>query len=134
MPAENKVGDIFLNHDEFVCRAFWRPLDGSPEVLLCSMHVGTYERHPAIRELFANLAADIAINLDRPAGSGITVQHVPVKQPTDSKIDRSRFACWTCTHVQAVEACHHLSAFADADLAAHLTPAGNPMFCCRVAG
>jgi hypothetical protein len=134
--GESKLGDIYLEKDESVCRALWRPLDGPPdgppEVLLCSIHLGAYERHPAIREAFAVLAADVAANLDRPAGAGISVQRVPVRRPTEAKIDRSQFACWTCQDPRARDARQCLSAFSDADLQTQLSPRGNPLFCCRI--
>jgi hypothetical protein len=132
MPAESKLGDICLDKDEFVCRALWRPLDGTPDVLLCTVHIGAYETHAFIREGFINLAGAIAVNLDRPAGSAITVQRMPAAQPIETKLDRRQFACWTCTQPQAADARHCLSAFSDADLMARLSPGGTPMFCCRI--
>jgi hypothetical protein len=132
MSIEGKLGDLVLVKDDSTCRALWRPVSDSPEVLLCSVHLGVYERHPAIREAFVILAADIAANLDRPAGGGITVQRVPVQRPTEAKIDRSGFACWSCTRPQATAARQWLAGYSDADLQAQLSPQGNPMFCCRV--
>jgi|RhiMetdeSRZDD1v2_1073273.scaffolds.fasta_scaffold1588387_1 hypothetical protein len=133
MPAENKVGDIYLEKDASTCRAFWRPADGTIDVLLCSMNLGVYEGRLAVRALFNNLAANIAINLNQPAGSEITVQYVPATKPADTKIDRSQFACWTCTHPQAADARYVLSSYSEDDLMARLSPLGTPMFCCRVA-
>jgi hypothetical protein len=133
MSIEGKLGDLVLVKDDSACRALWRPVGDTPEdVLLCSVHLGVYERHPAIREAFVVLAADIAANLDRPAGAGITVQRVPVRRSTEATIDRSGFACWNCTHPQAIVARQWLNSYSDADLQAQLSPRGNPLFCCRV--
>jgi hypothetical protein len=106
--GESKLGDLYLEKDESACRAFWCPPDGTP-VLLCAMHLGSYETHTAIREAFANLAGTIA-----------------------AKLDRRQFGCWTCTQPQAADARHCLSGFSDEDLMARLSPGGLPMFCCRV--
>jgi hypothetical protein len=133
MSTENRVGDIFLTKDESTCRALYRPLDGTPDVLLCAMELSVYERHTFVREQFANLAAEIAINLDRPAGAGITVQHVPVRQPSEPKTDRAGFACWDCKHPQAPDARQWLRSLSDGDLVTQMSPAGTPLFCCRVA-
>jgi hypothetical protein len=130
--AENKLGDIYLEKDESVCRAFWCLPDGTP-VLLCAMHLGSYETHTAIREAFANLAGTIAANLDRPAGSAVTVQRAPTARQAETKLDRRQFGCWTCTQPQAVGARHCLSGFSDEDILAKLSPSGLPMFCCKVA-
>jgi hypothetical protein len=133
MSIEGKLGDLVLVKDDSACRALWHPSDGSPdEVLLCSVHLGTYERHPAIREAFVVLAGDVAANLDRPAGAGVVVQRVPVRQPAEAKINRSGFGCWSCTHPQAITARQCLSAFSDADLEVQLSPRGTPVFCCRI--
>jgi hypothetical protein len=130
--AENKLGDIHFEKDESVCRAFWCPPDGAP-VLLCAMHLGSYETHASIRELFAALASEIAVNLERPAGSAVSVLRTPTMRPAEIKLDRQQFGCWTCTHPQAVDARHCLSGFSDEDLLAKLSPSGSLMFCCKVA-
>jgi hypothetical protein len=131
--GESKLGDIYLEKDESVYRALWRPLDGTPEVLLCAMHLGAYETHASIRELFANLAGTIAANFNRPAWSAVTVQRVPTARPAEARLDRRQFGCWTCTQPQAADARHCLSAFSDDDLMLRLSPGGTPLFCCRVA-
>jgi hypothetical protein len=130
--GESKLGDIQFEKDESVCRAFWCPPDGTPE-LLCAMHLSVYERHTAIREAFANLAGEIAINLNRPAGSAVTLQRVPTARPAEIKLDRQQFGCWTCAQPQAANARYCLSAFSDEDVLAKLSPHGQPMFCCKVA-
>jgi hypothetical protein len=130
--AENKIGDIYVEKAETV-RAFWRPLDGSPYVLLAAMNLYVHESHPTIRELFVNLAAAVAVNLNRAAGQAITVQSVPPVQPAEAKIDRQKFPCWHCSDSRAVDARAHLRGFSDADLAAAMSPRGTPMFCCRIA-
>jgi hypothetical protein len=130
--AENKLGDICLDKDETVCRAVWHPPDGEP-VLLCTVHLRSYETHAAIREAFANLASAIAANLDRPAGSAIAVQRPPATRPTEVKLDRSQFPCWTCTRPQASDARYCLNGFSDEELRTKLSPAGALLFCCQVA-
>jgi hypothetical protein len=130
--AENKLGDIYLEKDESVCRAFWCPPDGTP-TLLCTMHIRAYERHTSLREAFANLAGEIAINLNRPAGSAVTLQRLPTARPAEVKLDRQQFGCWTCTQEpQASNARYCLNAFSDEEILERLSPAGRPLFCCRV--
>src|SRR5262245_31945490 len=116
--ANEKLGDVILEKDKATCRALWRPSDGSADVLLCTMNLRAYERHATLREAFAVLAADIAINLNQPAGSTIVVRHVPVQRPAEAKLDRTGFACWSCTRPQAAAARQWLSSYSDADLAA----------------
>jgi hypothetical protein len=130
--GESKLGVLSFEKDESACRAFWYPPDGEP-VLLCAMHLGAYETHASLREAFANLASEIAANLDRPAGSAVTVQRLPPVRPAETKLDRRQFGCWTCTQPQAVNARYCLSAFSDEDVLAKLSPHGQPMFCCKVA-
>jgi hypothetical protein len=132
--GEGWLGNISLDKDESVCRALWHPLDGAPDVLLCTINLSVYEKHTSIREAFANLASAIAVNLDRPAGSAVTVQRMPTTRPAETKLDRQQFGCWTCTQEpQASNARYCLNAFSDEDILAKLSPAGLPMFCCKVA-
>jgi hypothetical protein len=129
--SETKIGDIYIEKAETV-RAFWRPLDGSPDVLLATMNLYVHESHPSVREMFTNLAAIVAINLNRSVGQTIVMQHVSPVQPSEARIDRRQFSCWSCTHPQAADARGHLGAFSDADLEASLTSHGTPTFCCKV--
>jgi hypothetical protein len=129
--AEMKLGEIRLEKDESLCRAFWHPLDGPP-VLLCTIHLDVYARHAFIREAFVNLAGEIAANLDRPAGSGVTLQRASAAQPVEAKIDRRQFGCWNCTRPEAVDARYMLGVLSEGDIAARLSPLGTPLFCCKV--
>jgi hypothetical protein len=129
--SENKIGDIIIDKGETV-RAFWRPLDGAPDVLLAAANLGVYEAHPFIRELFTNFVATIAANLNRAAGETITVQPAPPVQPTEAKFDRQHYPCWKCADPRADDARAYLRGFSDADIAAALSPHGTPRFCCRV--
>jgi len=131
MPNGDRLGDIVLDQDETMVRALWRSLDGSPEVRLCSIDRGCYERHPALREAFVSLAADIAINLNEPAGNTRTVQHRPA-QPAEARIDRTKFGCWGCAHPLAEDARQNLRSFDETELSNHVTPGGNLTFCCKV--
>jgi hypothetical protein len=47
-------------------------------------------------------------------------------------IDRSRFPCWSCTRPEAIDAKHWLGSASEADFEKFLTPAGQPINCCRV--
>jgi|SRR6516165_2163301 hypothetical protein len=129
--SENKIGDIVIEKAE-TARAFWHPLDGSPDVLLCAVNLYTYDTPPSVRELFNNLAAAVAVNLNRTVGQTVTVQHVSPVQPSEAVIDRKNFACWSCQSPVAADARAYLGAFSDADLATSMTPQGNLKFCCRV--
>jgi len=85
MPAlENKLGDLCLDRDDQLCRAFWRPADGSPDTLLCAINLRAYTDHSFIKDMFVHLAAEVAVNLNQPKGSSRTVQHEPVRKPTDT--------------------------------------------------
>jgi hypothetical protein len=132
MATGSKIGDVVLDQDGTSCRAVLRPADGSPDTPLCAMDLGVYERHPVIRDLFVSLAGAIAVNFDQPAGSTVAVQPVAPQRPAEQRLDRSSFACRNCTHPLAVEVRQWLSGYADDDLARQLTPAGNPLFCCKV--
>jgi hypothetical protein len=51
-----KIGDVYLRAAKSRVHAYWRPTDGTPEVLLCSMAQSIYKASPAARELFVKLA------------------------------------------------------------------------------
>jgi hypothetical protein len=74
MSAGDKIGDVYLRSDKSRCHAYWRPADGAPEVFLCSISLPVYNRHPHLRELFIELATDVAINHKRAAGSGVMMR------------------------------------------------------------
>jgi hypothetical protein len=53
-----KIGDIYLRSVKSHVRAYWRPTDGTPEVLLCSMAQSIYKASPSARELFVKFATE----------------------------------------------------------------------------
>jgi hypothetical protein len=126
------LGNISLEKDASTCRAIWHSFDGTPDRLLCAIDLVAYEMHAVVREAFGDLAATVAGNLDRPPGHDIAVQRMPMRQPTEAKIDRSQFGCWNCQEPRARDARQWLSSYGDADLQAQLSPQGTPIFCCRV--
>src|SRR5262245_64122972 len=130
--SETKLGDIYLIDDKGERRAICRPTDGAPDVFLCAINSQVYNNHPALRETFVQLAADVAVNLSRPEGWTRTAQRAPTTTSADVALDRTGYPCWTCTSERAVDARHWLRAFSDEDLARQLSPAGTPFFCCRV--
>src|SRR5262249_19774785 len=120
--AKLRLGDILLTDDKSECRAFWRAADGAPDVFLCAINSEAYDKHAQLPELFFNLAGEVAVNLDRPAGSGVTLQRSPVMPPSEVGLDRSGFPCWECTDPCGVDARHQLNSYSDGDLAAQLSP------------
>jgi hypothetical protein len=47
-----KTGDIYVTNKKGRCVAYWRPVDGSRDVFLCAMDMGTYNDHPHLRKMF----------------------------------------------------------------------------------
>jgi len=67
-----KTGDIYLIEEKKRCVAYWRPVDGSPDVFLCAMDSSTYNDHPHLRKMLSELALEIAVNRGRKTGSSVT--------------------------------------------------------------
>jgi hypothetical protein len=68
-----KTGDIYLASEKGRCVAYWRPADGSPDVVLCAADASACERHPHLRKLLIDLATETLINRDCEAGASITM-------------------------------------------------------------
>jgi hypothetical protein len=60
-----KTGDIYLSDEKGHCVAYWRPADGSSHVALCTMKLSICNDHPHVRDLFVELATEIALNRTR---------------------------------------------------------------------
>ena len=73
-----KTGDIYLIEEKKRCVAYWRPVDGSPDVFLCAMDSSTYNDHPHLRTMLSELASEIVINREREAGDSVTFR---VREP-----------------------------------------------------
>jgi hypothetical protein len=74
MAAGDKIGDVYLRKDKSRCCAYWRSVDGTPDVFLCAISLKVVSSHLHIRELFIELAGEVALNLKREAGSGVTLR------------------------------------------------------------
>ena len=55
-----KTGDIYLASEKGGCVAYSRPADGSPERFLCAADADACGKHPGLRELLIELAAEVA--------------------------------------------------------------------------
>jgi len=64
-----KTGDIYVTTEEKRCVAYWRPVDGSPDVFLCTMDSRTYNKHPHLRKMFVELALEVMLNREQEAGA-----------------------------------------------------------------
>ena len=73
-----KTGDIYLSHEKGRCVVYWRPVDGSSDLFLCAMDLSVCSSHPHLREMFVELATEIALNRDRAAGNSATFR---VREP-----------------------------------------------------
>jgi hypothetical protein len=73
-----KTGDIHLAGEQGRCVAYWRPVDGSPDVVLCAADLSTCDRHPHVRELLIELAVEVSLNREREAGDSAAL---PVRAP-----------------------------------------------------
>ena len=67
--AKTKTGDIWLVGEKGRCVAYWRPADGSCDVFLCAAPADAIDKHPHLRELLIELAAELALNRSRAAGT-----------------------------------------------------------------
>ena len=63
-----KAGDIYQASEKGRCVAYWRPADGSPDVVLCAADLSSCRKHPHLRELLIELAAEVALNRGRAGG------------------------------------------------------------------
>ena len=63
-----KTGDIYLASEKGGCVAYSRPADGSPERFLCAADADACGKHPHLRELLIELAAEVALNRGRAGG------------------------------------------------------------------
>ena len=68
-----KTGDIYLVSEKGRCVAYWRPVGGSPDAVLCAADSSACDRHPHLRELLLELAREMAINRGRKAGDSVTM-------------------------------------------------------------
>jgi hypothetical protein len=78
--VKDKIGDVFLRADKSRCHAYWRPIDGA-DVFLCAIDLSAYNNHPHLRELFTELATEVAIN--RACGSGVMLR---VREPLPATV------------------------------------------------
>jgi hypothetical protein len=67
-----KTGDIYVTNEKGRCVAYWRPVDGSRDVFLCAMDMGTYNKHPHLRKMFDELATEAMLNRAQEAGASLT--------------------------------------------------------------
>jgi hypothetical protein len=74
MTGESKLGDVYLRRNKSRCCAYWRAVDGTSDVFLCSIDLIAYRRHPHLRDLLVELASEVALNLKREAGSSVTLR------------------------------------------------------------
>ena len=56
------------------CVAYWRPAHGSPERFLCAADADACRKHPHLRELLIELAAEVALNRKRAAGDSVALR------------------------------------------------------------
>jgi hypothetical protein len=139
MAAGDRIGDVYLRGDKSRCNAYWRAADGTPEVFLCSIGRSVYNRHPHLRELFTELATEVAINHKRAAGSGVMMR---AREPMPKSLcypfglvmsaSLKDLPCAHCTRPQADDVHHLFGQGALDDQAANWTPGGLPIACCRV--
>ena len=73
-----KTGDIYVTNEKGRCVAYWRPVDGSRDVFLCAMDMGTYNKHPHLRKMFVELATEAMLNRECEAGASMTFR---VREP-----------------------------------------------------
>ena len=77
--AGTKIGDVFFREERDRCCAYWRAVDGSSDLFLCAMDLSVCSSHPHLREMFVELATEVALNRDRAAGNSATFRvHEPV--------------------------------------------------------
>ena len=77
-----KTGDIYVTNEKGRCVAYWRPVDGSRDVFLCAMDMGTYNKHPHLRKMFDELATEAMLNREQEAGASLTFRvREPVVEP-----------------------------------------------------
>ena len=69
-----KTGDIYLASEKGGCVAYSRPADGSPERFLCAADADACGKHPGLRELLIELAAEVALNRGRAAGDSVALR------------------------------------------------------------
>jgi hypothetical protein len=82
MIAGDKVGEVYLRGSRTRCDAYWHPTDGTP-VLLCSIDLKAYNSHPHIRNLFIELATEVAINRGRTLDSAVALR---VREPLPREV------------------------------------------------
>jgi hypothetical protein len=73
-----KTGDIFMRHEKGRCVAYFRPVDGSPDVFLCAIDLNACSSHPHLREMLTELASEVALNRGCKAGASMTFR---VREP-----------------------------------------------------
>jgi hypothetical protein len=77
-----KTGDIYMTTEKGRYVAYWRPVDGSPDVVLCTADLDTCGKHPHLRELLIELAAEVALNRGRAAGDSVALRvRAPLAAP-----------------------------------------------------
>ena len=84
----HEAGNIHLISEKGRCVTYRRPVDGSRDVSLCAMDLHAYNDHPHLREMFTELAAEVALNRRRQRGDSVTLR---VREPLSGSTAR-----WVC--------------------------------------
>jgi hypothetical protein len=69
----DKIGDVYLRGAKVRVHAYWRPADG-PDIYLGSISRGSMPTILTFGELFTELISEVAVNLKREKGSGVTLR------------------------------------------------------------
>ena len=76
--VKEKTGDIYLTNEKGRCVAYWRPVDGTPDVFLCAAEARTCGDHPHVLQMLTDLACELALNYGRAVDDGVTFRvHAP---------------------------------------------------------
>jgi hypothetical protein len=74
MIAGDKIGEIYLHTDGSRCHAYWHPADGAADAYLCSISLKAYNGDLRLRDLFFDLASEVAVHGMRAAGHNVTLR------------------------------------------------------------
>jgi hypothetical protein len=87
------------------CVAYWRPAHGSPERFLCAADADACRKHPHLRELLIELAAEVALNRKRAAGDSVALRvRAPISGRAGGMGALRRFVCQVIWRLRSIRA------------------------------
>jgi hypothetical protein len=86
--ADTKLGDIFFRDKKGRRCAYWRGVNDTSDVFLCSASLAVLDKHPHLQALFREFAVEVNINRQCSAGNGL---HLRSREPLPQRISYAPF-------------------------------------------